>query len=56
MSNTVSNKGPYCEDQVGLLAREMQRVQDTAAAQVDLMAALITTVRQRTADEFALGD
>ena len=48
----MSNRGPYREDQVGLLAQEMQRVQDTAAAQVDLIADLITTVRQRTAADF----
>ena len=48
----MNNRGPFREDQVGVLAHEMQRVQDTAAAQVDLMGNLVAQVRQTTADEF----
>lgn len=47
-----SNSGPFREDRVGLLAQEMQRVHDTAAAQVNLMADLVAEVRQATAEAF----
>jgi len=47
----MNQSGPFQEDQVGLLAREMQQVQDTAASQGDLRRELIADVRQATARE-----
>jgi len=49
----MNQSGPFQEDQVGLLAREMQQVQDTAASQGDLRRELIADVRQATAREFS---